>query len=161
MDWCSSSNLSVDHLIWTADSLEKTLMLGKIEGRRRRGQQRIRWLDNITDALDTNLGKLLEMVRDRDAWCAAVHGVTKSQTRLGDGHTNSGKLDHCNLDLVFQLNTCFTLYFLKVHLLKVWLWQTNRHRPIIIRNSKCWGGPVVTNFTEELKENSSFRLLNS
>ena len=68
------------HLMWKADSLEKPLMLGKIKGRRRRGHQRMRQLDGIADAMDTNLGRLLEMVRDREAWCAAVHRVTKSQT---------------------------------------------------------------------------------
>ena len=68
----------------TAKSLEKFMMLGKIEGRRRRGHQRKRWLDDITDAIDMNLGKPREMVRDREAWCVAVHGVTKSLTQLGN-----------------------------------------------------------------------------
>ena len=67
-----------------ADSLEKTLMLGKIEGRRRRGQQRMRWLDGITDMMDMGLGGLRELVINREAWRAAFHGVTKSQTRLSD-----------------------------------------------------------------------------
>ena len=95
------------YLMRRADSLEKTLMLGKIEGRRRRGQQRMRWLDGITDSVDMSFSKLWEMMKEREAWCAGVHGVAKSQTQPSDRTTtNLGKTVgvHIHWELLLRLN---------------------------------------------------------
>ena len=123
------------HLMQRADSLEKTLMLGKTEGGRKRGQQRVRWLDSIIDSIDMSVKKLREMVKDRESWHAAVHGVAKSWTRCSDWTTKENKVHflHCFSILFWKDN-----FFLVLNIKTTFHFSTCQSQIIIFRNE--WGG---------------------